>query len=1202
MKGFYTGVSITISGGTGISTGGTYPNFTITNTAPDQTVTLSGGTKVSISGTYPNFNISTTGITDTYVSGGTYSNGTITFRDTSGNTFNVNGLTTPFTGGTIGGGLTATTISATTYQGLPATPYLPLSGGTVSGNTIFNNGITANTISGLTFYGNGSGLTLTQSQITSALTYTPYNSTNPNGYITGYTDTYVTGLTYSSNTLTLSQNNGKQNISVGINNFTGLTVNGTLSATTISGGTFYGNGSGLTLTQIQIISGLTYTPYNGNLNPNGYINSGSLSNYLPLSGGTLTGNLSGTSISAVTFYGDGSHLTGINNGAGQYLPLSGGTMSGGIVANSGLTANTISQTQYIDFTTGSTNPSAVGGRIFFDNYSKALSYYDIQGNNLPIAMGQQLYIRVHNSTGVQIDKGKVIAVTGTTNELPSIILATNNHGITSARPIGLAAENIPSNGDGLVITNGILSGITLNTFNNGDTLYLSPTIPGGYESTTSTFPYTARTNEIGYVIETGTTTGKIYVTINNEDSNLTLTDIERNILEGNVMSTGTYEYTGMTQGTGQTINISPLKGWVVKNTYSYAVQPDVAHILYSGGTNIPLTYLSTAPATYILINSGSTVTQQITFPTPQQRRENIFIGKIAHPNNTTITSLNQTVDFDVSPMSTLRDLWTPLKLINQGVVVSPHSTTLEIETSAGTLWGNGIGWTTNQLNPDSVYITGQSPVTFQYRTQTGGTFSNVTTLDCTHYDDGGVVTVIPGNNGSQLSRATNQRVYLFPTGLVRIQYGQQWYESLTLAIAGIQNEIFYEYINNRDNGILIGIITVARSTTNLSDSTQAYFSLVSKFGELFGGTAGISTTTLQQAYDNSTSPEIVINSTLDGVTIKNGTGGADNITHLIEGQNSSGVVTSYITADGGFSGSSISATTYYGLPLDIKVTGGTYSNGTATFTNNTGGTFNVSGFTTPFTGGIVTGLTATTISGGTISANAFSATTSITSVNVRVTGSMALGANGTIGNGIDIEDSISGKDNYKVRLRNNDSTSDCRFQVVNDSGGHCNLLKMGSTATSQYTYFTTHDAGLYNSSTAGNIVLYNSFTSGKVNVIAVSAGVQLPSNGTSWNTLSDERDKINLSPITDALDKVNTLRTVTGRYKEDIEGTSRAFLIAQDVEKVLPEAVWKDDDEKETLRLSYTEVIPLLIASIKELTEKNNNLETRLKSLENKTP
>lgn len=50
----------------------------------------------------------------------------------------------------------------------------------------------------------------------------------------------------------------------------------------------------------------------------------------------------------------------------------------------------------------------------------------------------------------------------------------------------------------------------------------------------------------------------------------------------------------------------------------------------------------------------------------------------------------------------------------------------------------------------------------------------------------------------------------------------------------------------------------------------------------------------------------------------------------------------------GLSASTISATTYQNLPTDIRVTGGTYSNGTAVFTNNTGGTFNVTGF---FTGG-----------------------------------------------------------------------------------------------------------------------------------------------------------------------------------------------------------------------------------------------------------
>ncbi len=43
--------------------------------------------------------------------------------------------------------------------------------------------------------------------------------------------------------------------------------------------------------------------------------------------------------------------------------------------------------------------------------------------------------------------------------------------------------------------------------------------------------------------------------------------------------------------------------------------------------------------------------------------------------------------------------------------------------------------------------------------------------------------------------------------------------------------------------------------------------------------------------------------------------------------------------------SSLSATTYYNLPTDVWVTGGTYSSGAATFTNNTGGTFTITGFT-----------------------------------------------------------------------------------------------------------------------------------------------------------------------------------------------------------------------------------------------------------------
>jgi len=77
---------------------------------------------------------------------------------------------------------------------------------------------------------------------------------------------------------------------------------------------------------------------------------------------------------------------------------------------------------------------------------------------------------------------------------------------------------------------------------------------------------------------------------------------------------------------------------------------------------------------------------------------------------------------------------------------------------------------------------------------------------------------------------------------------------------------------------------------------------------------------------------------------------------------------------GGLSANTISATTYLNLPTDIRVTGGTLSGGVATFTNNTGGTFSVSGFLTgtTFDGGTVTG--ATNFTGG-ITANTISATT-----------------------------------------------------------------------------------------------------------------------------------------------------------------------------------------------------------------------------------
>ena len=107
--------------------------------------------------------------------------------------------------------------------------------------------------------------------------------------------------------------------------------------------------------------------------------------------------------------------------------------------------------------------------------------------------------------------------------------------------------------------------------------------------------------------------------------------------------------------------------------------------------------------------------------------------------------------------------------------------------------------------------------------------------------------------------------------------------------------------------------------------------------------------------------------------------------------------------------------------------------------------------------------------------------------------------------------------------------------------------------------------------------------SSKIRVVAQTNGVELANGGTSWSSLSDIREKTIIRPIQDALTTLKDYRTVIGRYNTDLETVERAFLIAQDVQMTYPYAVTEDDDEDQRLRLSYTELIPLLVKSIQEL-------------------
>ena len=111
-----------------------------------------------------------------------------------------------------------------------------------------------------------------------------------------------------------------------------------------------------------------------------------------------------------------------------------------------------------------------------------------------------------------------------------------------------------------------------------------------------------------------------------------------------------------------------------------------------------------------------------------------------------------------------------------------------------------------------------------------------------------------------------------------------------------------------------------------------------------------------------------------------------------------------------------------------------------------------------------------------------------------------------------------------------------------------------------------------------------------------SGGVYLTSGATSWTASSDERKKDIIEPITDAASKVSTLRAVIGKYKTDAEGTRRSFLIAQDVQAVLPEAV--DANDLDDLGVQYSDVIPLLVAAIKELKAELDTAKEQIAALQ----
>ena len=359
----------------GVSGGTTYYKLNVppwTNTFGDWSVFNSGGSSGgTISGDYLPISGGTvtggtqftSGITantisattyfnlpqDIFVTGGTYSGNTITFTNNSGGTFNVTGIT-----------------SSSIFTG-----------GTVLGTTFFTSGLSANTISGGTFYGNGSGLT-------------------------GLTDIYVTGATFSGTSLIISRNQSQPNITASISTVSlsgalasvsfNIATSGSISASTFSGGTFVGNGSGLTgVTDYYVTGGtfnagtLTLNRQNGSLTVTGFTSTDTFTTAFTYSNNVFTINRNQSlpvltaTINSVT----GWTVNGNTNITGN-LVVTGTSALNGTISSSGLAGSSDRMVQVSSGGTISATAEIISGYIssggtvalLLDNNSN----WDINGN------------------------------------------------------------------------------------------------------------------------------------------------------------------------------------------------------------------------------------------------------------------------------------------------------------------------------------------------------------------------------------------------------------------------------------------------------------------------------------------------------------------------------------------------------------------------------------------------------------------------------------------------------------------------------------------------------------------------------------------------------------------------------------------------------------------------------------------------------
>ena len=250
-----------------------------------------------------------------------------------------------------------------------------------------------------------------------------------------------------------------------------------------------------------------------------------------------------------------------------------------ITSMTGVTGG-ISSPDFIQFDTTATVTNAIG-KLYWDDTQQTLTVGLTA--NIAADVGQTLYAYVTNAEAVTITKGQAVYMYAAQGDRVSVKLAYNTGDATSAKTLGLCAEDIGANQTGLVLCQGVQDGLNLGSYAPGDTLYLGATAG----SLTATKPYAPNhLVYIGVVERANNGNGRLYVRVQNGYEMDELHNVSaQNPTNGQVLiyneSTSLWEKHTLTAGTG--IGISNGAGSITVSNSGVTSVTATSPVASSGG-------------------------------------------------------------------------------------------------------------------------------------------------------------------------------------------------------------------------------------------------------------------------------------------------------------------------------------------------------------------------------------------------------------------------------------------------------------------------------------------------------------------------------------------------------------------------------------------------------------------------------------------